>query len=35
MISKDGVCASVLWDFGKEIQGGIQIVTGQVISSDK
>lgn len=29
MISKDGECASVLLDFGKEIQGGIQIVTGQ------
>lgn len=29
MISKDGECASILLDFGKEIQGGIQIVTGQ------
>ena len=29
MISKDGECASVLLDFGMEIQGGIQIVTGQ------
>lgn len=29
MISKDGAFASVLLDFGKEIQGGIQIVTGQ------
>lgn len=29
MISKDGLLPSVLLDFGKEIQGGIQIVTGR------